>query len=106
MPNSNQQQIDQLKALKDRLQNQEAKVNQKLTQIREHLRAVALTMTLMGEEQDNEESPAGIPPRELQGMKQVEALVYIAQRNGGRARIAEPKKGPLKTGVWTLPKNA
>jgi|SRR5580698_2805340 hypothetical protein len=106
MSNNNQQQIDQLKALRDRLQNQETKISQRLAQVREHLNAVTLTISLMGEEPEKEEVPAGIPIRELQGMKQVEALTYIAQRNGGRVRIVDAKKLLIKAGVMKSTKNA
>jgi hypothetical protein len=106
MANNDQQQIDQLKALRDRLKNQETKISQRLAQIREHLKAVTLTISLMGEEPENEEVPAGIPIRELHGMKQVEALVYIARHNGGRVRISDAKKLLIKAGVMKATKNA
>jgi hypothetical protein len=106
MANNSQQQIDQLKALKERLQNQEAKQKQRLAEISEKLRAVTLTISLLGEERENEDTSPGVSVRELQGMKQVEALVYIAKHNNGRVRIVDAKKLFTKAGVMKVTKNS
>ena len=106
MANNSQQQIDQLRALKERLQNQEVKQRQRLTDITEKLKAVTLTIGLLGEERENEDTSPGVSARELQGMKQVDALVYIAKHNNGRVRIVEAKKLFTKSGVMKVTKNS
>ena len=101
-------QLDQLTALRDRLQLRQEKYAQKLAEVEEQLKAVSLTLSLLnpGEEREAEEQPLIVAPNEIRGMTQVEALVYIARNNANRVKIVSAKKLLAKAGVMKLTKNS
>ncbi len=101
-------QLDQLTALRDRLQLRKARYSQKLVEVDEQLKAVGLTVSLLsrGEERESEEQPLAVAPNEIRGMTQVEALVYIARNNANRVKIVPAKKLLAKAGVMKLTKNS
>ena len=100
------QQLDELVALKDRLQARAVKVKQKLAEIEKQVEAVSITLNLLKRGEDGEEPTVNISARELQGMKQLEALVYVAKQNNGRVRIMDAKQLLGKAGIMKLGKNS
>ena len=99
MTNTNQQ-LDQLTALKERLTVKKTKLSEKLAEVQRQLEAVTTTVALLncGEEKE-EDITLVIPPRELHGMTQLEALVHIAKRKDNRVKIAEARKLLSKAGL-------
>ena len=106
MTNTNQQ-LDQLTALRDSLMAKKTRLSEKLAEVEKHLEAVKTTIALLdhGEEKDQETRPV-IPPRELHGMTQLDALIHVAKRNNNRVQIADAKKLLSKGGLMNgSPKN-
>jgi hypothetical protein len=99
MTNTNQQ-LDQLTALKERLTVKKTKLSEKLVEVEKHLEAVTTTLALLnrGEEKD-EDITLVVPPRELHGLTQLEALIHIAKRKNNRVKIIEAKKLLSKAGL-------
>src|SRR5438552_8524331 len=90
---ANTTQLDQLSALKERLQTRKTRLEQKLAEVEKQLESVIVTIGLLSrpEEKEAEDAAPLVPIRELQGMTQVEALVHIAKRNHNRIRIVDAR---------------
>jgi hypothetical protein len=108
MANNDQKQLDQVITLRERLRAKEARLSQRLAEVRNQLEAVTITMGLLnrGQETDLEEALPAVSIEQVRGMKQLEALIYIARHNNNRVRIVDAKKLLGKAGVMKVSKNS
>lgn len=76
-----------------------AKLQAKRTELDEKIRAAELTLETYLEDKELSRILSSIDPRELEGLKQYEALKKIATLNGGVVRVAEAKRLLLAAGL-------
>jgi len=100
------QSLDQLIALRERLQARKTKAGQRFAELEKQVEAVTVTINLLKRGEEPEESNAGVAARELQDMTQLQAIIYIAQHNDNRVRIVDAKKLLTKAGIMKLTKNS
>lgn len=105
----------ELIALRDRLDARQTELQGELEDVTRKLESVSTTLALLD---GSTTMPlahgvavarpvtASIDVTSLRGLKQVEALVKIAQHNGGQIRTADAKRLFLQSGLIKNPKNA
>lgn len=104
--------------LRDRLDDEQAKLNKQLEDVRRKLESVSMTLALLDEGEtagpivattDDDLSPAVQPSIDvvgLRGMTQLQALKKIAEHSGGTLRTALAKRLLIQAGLISNPKNA
>jgi hypothetical protein len=89
MTNTNQQ-IAPVLALRDQLRIKRQKLVEKLAEVDKELESADVIIRLLGHKDTKEhEEAVNVSPKELHGMTQLDALIYIARKNKNRIKITQ-----------------
>jgi hypothetical protein len=102
---STNQELDRLFQLRERLGTKCTRLSDKLDEAKTQFSAVCLTIELLCGNEERE-APLPVAPRELQGMTQLEAMVYMARKNSGRLKTKDAARLLLEAGLMRKTKNS
>ena len=104
MGDNNQGQENDLIGLMQRLKEKRESLVRMLEQVDEDYKAVTKTMALL--RQVTAEVPITIVPLDLHGKTQLQAVIEIAQANGGRIKLTEARDILVANGLMKKTKNS
>jgi hypothetical protein len=96
-----------LSQLRQRLQEKYEYHKKQMELAQAHLGSVTITLELLeGKKAKPVDDAFSIPPEQLQGLSQIEALKKIARANGGKFRVREAKRLLIAASLIKNPANA